>query len=197
MKLITYDMLARLLRGAAEYLEEKVDILIVGGGAVLAWCPDGSATKDIDAMKTEGIAAFIDAVDRWCAARGEEPVDVNTRADPFEIHFPEHWRDNVRLSKELSTGALRVLLPRPEDLAVAKVYRFHAKDAMDIGRLSDLAFFDREVFMAGFLNVLPVAVGNPREHALSFAQIWNRLYPDEAVELEDLLKRVGASALLV
>ncbi len=193
MKLITYEMLARLLKGAAEHLEEKVDILIVGGGAVLAWCPDGSATKDIDAMKTDGIATFIDAVDRWCAVRGEGPVDVNTGADPYEVFFPEDWRDNVRLSKELSTGPLRVFLPRPEDLAVAKVFRFHAKDAMDIGRLSDLAFFDREVFMAGFLNVLPVALGNAREHALSFAQVWNRLYPDEAVEFEDLLKRVGIS----
>ena len=67
------------------------------------------------------------------------------------------------------------------------------KDAEDVRRLSDLAFFDRNVFMAGFLNVLPVAIGNPREHALSFALAWNRLYPDEAMEFEDLLKRVGIS----
>ena len=88
---------------------------------------------------------------------------------------------------------VRVHLPRPEDLAVAKVFRFVAKDAEDIVRLSALASFDRKVMMSGFLNVLPVAIGNPRDHAQSFAMAWNRLYPDEPVELEDLLMRAGIS----
>jgi hypothetical protein len=189
VKLITYDVLSRLLRGAAEHLDREVDIIIVGGSAVLAWCPHGTATRDIDAMRTEGTGAFIKAVHEWCLAHDEEPVDVNTSADPFEVFFPDDWRDNVRTSDALSTGPLRVHLPRPEDLAVAKVFRFVAKDAEDIARLSALASFDRKVMMTGFLNVLPFAIGNPREHALSFAMAWNRLYPDEPVELENLLTR--------
>jgi len=193
VKLVTYDVLSRLVEGAARHLSRETDILLVGGSAVLAWCPDGSATRDIDAMRTEGIEAFIEAVREWCRAHGEEPVDVNTRADAFEVFFPGDWRDNTRLWDECSTGPLRVHLPRPEDLAVAKVFRFVAKDAEDIARLAALPSFDREVLMSGFLNVLPVAIGNPREHALSFLMAWNRLYPDEATALEDLLLRAGVS----
>ena len=193
MRLITYDVLSRLLEGAAEILDREVDIIIVGGSAVLAWCPDGTATRDIDALRTEGIDVFIEAMREWCLAHDEEPVDVNTSADPFEVFFPEDWRDDMRTSDALSTGPLRVHLPRPEDLAVAKVFRFVAKDAEDIVRLSALASFDRKVMMSGFLNVLPVAIGNPRDHAQSFAMAWNRLYPDEPVELEDLLMRAGIS----
>ena len=194
MKLITYDRLSRVLEGASTNLERSVDILLVGGSAVLVWCPDGTATKDLDAMKTEGIGAFIDAVRRWCLTQGEDLVDVNTRADPFEICFPEEWRDNVHRSSELSSGTLGVHVPRPEDLAVAKVFRFVAKDAEDIRRLSALSLFDRKIFLAGFLNVLPFVIGDPREHALSFAQIWNRLYAGEALDFETLLKRAGLSS---
>lgn len=194
MKLLTREKLVRLTNGVAESLDTTIDVILVGGGAVLALCPDGTATKDIDAMRTEGIDAFIDAVNRWCGTHGEEPVDVNTRADPFEVFFPEDWRENIQLSKELSTPVLRIYVPRPEDLAVAKVFRFVAKDAEDIKRLASLPEFENTRFMDGFMNVLPVAIGNPREHALSFVLAWNRLYPDEPMELEDVLERAGITS---
>jgi len=191
LKLLTRDDLERLFRGVGTVLADPVEILLTGGCAVLAWCPDGTATKDIDVAHTEGFVLFSEALARWSRSQGEDLADTNTRSDAFEVFFPENWKDRVCEAPSLCSGNLRVLVPSPADLAVSKVFRFHSKDADDIQRLASIPEFDRERFLAGFLNVLPVAIGNPQMHAHSFTMAWNGLYPGQDLAPEEILDRAG------
>jgi len=193
MKLLTRSELERICREVGRILSGPTEIILAGGCAVLAWCPDGTATKDMDGFRTEDFVVFSHALARWSRATGEEPVDANCRADAFEVFFPEDWREHICEARSLSSGRLRVLVPRPEDLAVSKVFRFLSKDADDIERLASLPPFQRERFLSGFLNVLPVAIGDARVHAQSFAMAWNGLYPGEPMDPQDVLKRAGRS----
>ncbi len=190
--LLTREDIRRLVLGVGPLLPRPVHILVVGGAAVLALCPEGSATRDIDAMRTEDIDVFLDAVRKWSSGEGSRRIDVNTRSDAFEVYFPEDWRERVSVVDDLSTPMVQVLVPSPEDLAIAKVFRFGAKDADDIALLAALPGFDRQRFREGFLNVLPVAIGNKRWHAQSFAMAWNRLWPDSPVDAEDLVRAATA-----
>ncbi len=191
MRLITREDLASAIEGASRLIASPVDIILVGGAAVLVWCKDGTATKDIDAMSTDGLDAFEDALRSWSASRGQAALAIDRRADPFEVYYPEDWRDRIVLAESVSTDRLRVHVPRPEDLAVAKIFRFAAKDAEDILKLSTVADFDPDLFQAGFVNVLPVSIGNQRDHAISFVIAWNRLYPDRKLEVDEIWKRAG------
>jgi len=180
--LITRAELKRFLEKADRNLREPVDFLLVGGAAVLVLCPQGTATRDIDAMPTEGLPLLMEAIGRINQSRRGAPLDVNTRCDPYEVHFPEEWREHLLLSMEFSTERIRVFTPCPEDLAVAKIFRLHAKDADDIMLLSELPGFDRKRFLCGFIDVLPGAIGDRSWHVQSFLMVHRRLYPDIPVD---------------
>jgi len=42
--------------------------------------------------------------------------------------------------------------------------------------------------------VLATAIGQPRVHAQSFSLVWNEVYPDSPVALDELLKEAGVAA---
>jgi hypothetical protein len=191
MKLLTGQTLHQLLEGVNGMLSRPVEIVLVGGVGVLLWYPEGTATRDLDAMRTADIDIFIGTAARWCERNGLPAYDINTRADPFEVFFPQDWREQARKPPAVPDGPLEVLVPRPEDLATSKVFRFMAKDAEDIRNLASLPGFDRSRFRDGFVDVLTVAIGNPREHAHCFSTVWNKLWPGEPIEAAELLRRAG------
>jgi hypothetical protein len=185
MSLFGRDDLRALLAGAATRLQGPVDIIVVGGGALLALVPAARVTRDLDLLPTPGAAAFRRAVG---AARG---VEVGTAAGGFEALLPDGWESRLVLSDTLSCPPLRVFTPAPEDLAVMKLFRFLAKDAEDIRRLAALPGFDRGAFRERFAAALATAIGEPRWHAQSFELIWNALYPDASIDAEAILALAG------
>ena len=188
--LITRQNLKKYIQEAQKDIDEPVDIIIVGGAAVLVLCPSGTATRDIDTLSTDNIDSFIKAMKKAATRLEDHPIDVNTRSDPFEIHMPRDWRDHLVLSSEFSTPMIKIITPRPEDLAVAKVFRFQAKDAEDIKKLASLKQFDRSRFLDGFLDVLAVAIGDRHWHAQSFVMAYNGLYKDEHLDEDTLLSKM-------
>jgi hypothetical protein len=190
---IDRDALRALLAQVDARLEAPLEVLIVGGAALLALCEDAQATRDIDAFASADLGAFRSALDRAVSERALAPVDFNARSSMFEALLPDSWERRVVWSPALSTRHIRLGTPSPADLAVMKTYRYSAKDAVDIARLAALPDFDFVAFRRGFLEVLPRAPGAPRYHAQSFAMAWNALRPSEPVELDDLLAGEGGS----
>jgi hypothetical protein len=188
MSLLGRDDLQAILAGAAARLVEPVDIIVVGGGAMLVLAPEARSTRDIDLLPTAGAEAFRRAV------TGAHGIEVGTAAAAFEVLLPDGWESRLALAVELSGPSLRAFTPAPEDLAVMKLFRFLAKDAEDIRKLAALPGFDRDAFRERFLSTLPTAIGEPRWHAQSFALIWNALYPDDPVEEGAILASAGIGA---
>jgi hypothetical protein len=188
-RLITRDGLKVLLARLDRLVAEPVELLLVGGAAVLVHSPDGVATRDLDAFPTESLQHLLNALAR--SPEVASTIDLNTSSSAFESYLPEDWVERVQRSAEFSTTRISVLTPSPEDLAVMKVFRYVAKDAEDIARLAALEAFHRVDFLSRFLSVLPIAVGEPRIHAQSFSLVWNQLYTDDPVEIEDLLREAG------
>lgn len=182
---VTHEQLKRALTGADHRLDERVDVILVGGAAVIVLSPDGSSTRDIDALSGEGLSRLKRAL----AEAGTQGLELNDGADSFEVYLPQDWRGRLRLSRKFSTRRIKIYTPAPEDLAVMKVFRLAAKDADDIALLAGLPAFRRKRFLAGFLDVLPVAIGDQRHHAVSFAMVWNRLWPKEPITEEQLLRK--------
>ena len=188
-QLITRDGLKVLLAQLDRLVDAPVELLLVGGAAVLVHSTEGVATKDLDAFPTESLWRLQDALE----AHSEEApnVDLNTTSAGFETYLPQAWEERIQLSDEFSTQRIRVFTPSPEDLAVMKLFRYVAKDAEDIARLASGASFDPAAFRSRFLSTLPVAIGQPRVHAQSFALVWNALYPSEPATIESVLELAG------
>jgi hypothetical protein len=192
--MIDRDGLRDTLARVDSHLASPVDLLLVGGAAMLALCEDAQATRDLDAFPGPGLAAFrrglAEAVQRGALA----PLDLNDRSRMFESLLPEGWEERVRVCGQLSTRRIRLCTPSPEDLAVMKVFRYRAKDAEDIARLAALPDFDFPAFRRGFELVLPIATGDPRYHAQSFCLAWNALRPGQPLSVEALLALGAVSA---
>ncbi len=184
--LISRDDLKYLLVRLDRFISEPVDLVLVGGSAVLVLCPRAVATKDLDAFPTDSLHHLSEAL-RSFRTKGEA-IDLNTASTAFETYLPDDWQSRIKISAEFSIGNIRVFTPVAEDLAVMKVFRYVAKDAEDIVRLADLEIFRSEDFRLRFLQVLPVAIGDTRRHAQSFCLAWNALYPDQEIEIDEVLK---------
>ncbi len=184
--LISRDDLKYLLARLDRVISEQVDLLLVGGSAVLVLCPRAVATKDLDAFPTDSLHHLSRALKN--IRTQDETIDLNTASAAFETYLPDDWQSRIIISAEFSTNSIRVFTPAAEDLAVMKVFRYVAKDAEDIVRLADLGNFHSEDFRSRFLDVLPVTIGDTRRHAQSFCLAWNALYPDRKHEIDEVLK---------
>ena len=188
-QLITRDGLKVLLAQLNALVDEPVELLLVGGAAVLVHSTEGVATKDLDAFPTESLRILQAALEAHSQAA--PAVDLNTTSTGFESYLPEGWEGRVQLSDEFSTQRISVFTPSPEDLAVMKLFRYVAKDAEDIARLAAISAFDPAAFRSRFLSTLPVAIGQPRVHAQSFSLMWNALYPSEPATIDSVLEAAG------
>jgi hypothetical protein len=190
-RLITRDGLKLLLAQLDALVDQPVELLLVGGAAVLVHSPAGVATRDLDAIPTASHAVLVAALARHPTAA--TTVDLSTASAGFEACLPDDWLDRVQRSEEFSTLRIAVLVPSPEDLAVMKLFRYVAKDAEDIARLAALQAFDPTAFRQRFLHTLATAIGEPRRHAQSFCLLWNELYTHDPVEIDALLQEAGLS----
>jgi hypothetical protein len=169
----------------------NVELVLVGGCAVLALAGEGEATRDVDVLRTSGIVALEERLgqDRWADVCRE--LELSTRAHMFLAHLPLDWEDRVVLHPQLSLGSVEVITPSAEDLVVMKILRLNSKDAGDIRTLSGLAGFDPVAMRRLFASVLPLSLGRPSWHAQSFAMVWNRLFPDQPVTQAQILAEAG------
>ncbi len=188
-RLITRDGLRMVMAQLDGLVNDPVELLLVGGAAVLVHSPDGVATRDLDALPTESLQTLLTAL----ASHPEvaATVDLNTASAGFETYLPEDWEDRIERSEDFSTAHISVFTPSSEDLAVMKLFRYVAKDAEDIARLAATELFNAASFKTLFLTVLTTAIGQPRLHAQSFSLVWNELYPDNPVDIDELLKAAG------
>ena len=190
MPLIDRVALLITLRQLESWAESELQVVLVGGSAVVALVRDAEATRDVDMLWTDEMRALVERLGpaKWEALAAK--LALSLRADPFEVHLPDDWRTRAVRHEDLSVGELSVFTPSLEDLAVMKLLRFNAKDAQDIRRLAEVPF-NRDLFRTLFLRVLPYAIGDLWWHAQSFEMLWNRLYPDSLVEADELMRAAG------
>jgi len=189
MMLVSREDLRAFLSRLDGAIDRPADLMLVGGSAMLVLSDEAVATKDLDAFPTETLDVLIEALEG--PGEVEWKLDLNTASAAFETYLPEDWQDRIKISREFSTEKIRISTPSPEDLAVMKIFRFAAKDADDIERLARTADFDADAFRERFTRTLPVAIGEPITHAMSFCLAWNALYPDQRIDFEDLLAECG------
>jgi hypothetical protein len=171
-------------------LNAEISIVVAGGSAVLILCDGAKATKDVDLLPGENVPRFFEAF-QSLSVREKAELDLNTASAAFESYLPENWMERVVLAESFSGRFLSVFTPCPEDLAIMKLFRFVAKDVEDIQQLFALSSFDLNLFRNRFYSVLPVAIGDPRWHAQSFAILWNRQMPDNPLSVEQILDACG------
>ena len=186
--LIDRKALRTYLKQVDDHLTEPVELILIGGAAVLILCENARATHDLDVMPEKGMQQLQRAVNELTRQQKASRIDINTRADPFETCFPPDWRSRLVSVSAFTFKNLKVLVPTPEDLAVSKVFRFFAKDVEDINRLASLPGFDRDIFLSAFRETLSGAVGDARWYAQSFRMLWEHLYPQWTLN-DDLLPR--------
>ena len=78
-------------------LRAPVDLLLVGGSAVLALCDQAVATKDLDAFPTETLGKLQTAL-----KKAGVTVDLNIASAGFETYLPEYWQSRIRNIPEFS-----------------------------------------------------------------------------------------------
>jgi len=194
MELIDRDGLAERLNRLDEALTDPLDLILVGGAAVVALVKGAEATRDIDLIRTTGFDKLSRSPEGRAVIALSESLGVSARSDGFEVYLPERWRERSREMSALAGERIRVFVPRPEDLAVMKVFRFHAKDQADIELLTSLPDFDIDLFRTGFLDALHASIGHPRFPAQSFMMVWNVLQPDRAMTVEGVLESAGLTS---
>ena len=194
MELIDRDGLAERLNRLDDALIDPLDLILVGGAAVVALVDEAEATRDIDLIRTTGFDELSRSPEGRAIITLSEKFGFSARSDAFEVYLPERWRERSREIPALAGERLRVFVPRPEDLAVMKVFRFYAKDQADIELLTSLSDFDIDLFRQGFLDALHAAIGHPRLPAQSFTMVWNVLQPDRAMTVDVVLEAAGITS---
>jgi len=194
MELIDRARLKERLNTLDQALDAPLDLIIVGGAAVVALVEHAEATRDIDLIRTEGYRELSRSPEGRVILDLAEELGLSDRSDSFEVHLPESWKERCRHSPELSGKHISVFVPCPEDLAVMKVFRFNTKDQTDIEKLASLQSFDLQLFRTSFLETLPFAIGDLRHHAQSFMLVWNALVSDDILTIEQVLESAGISS---
>lgn len=185
--LLTLKRVEAFLREVDQAAEEPIELVLVGGAAVLLLCRDHEReTRDLDTLTDAGL---VEA--RRIAATHVPAIDINHRAAMFESYLPGDWVHRVRIVFQ-GRHRLRVFTPCPEDLAVMKVFRFAAKDEDDLPRLVKVPGFRTDQFLESFVSVLRVSIGDKRRDAQTFSLVWNHLFPDEVpLDADEVCRRAG------
>ena len=167
--------------------ELVVDLVVVGGAAVLLLSDSVHVTTDIDVFQTTGLRSFsqLIGIQEW--GRLQLELNLSTAADMFATQLPLDWEKRTVMQPGVSTERVRVMTLSPEDLAVMKIFRLNSKDAADIQALATSSHFDPELMRTLFLSALPDVIGRPEWHIQSFLMIWNSLYPDNRISADELV----------
>jgi uncharacterized nucleotidyltransferase DUF6036 len=179
----TPEELRRFLKAADARLSARVEMIVLGGGALaVAWDVD-LGTSDIDTW-TSVPPPLRRAVDH---AR----KDTGLRVPVFHASVsdaPYHFEDRLlRVLPELRR--LIVFVPDPYDVALSKTCRGYQKDIDAIAALHGRHPLDREVLVGRYLDEMSHVTGDPGRIEQNFVLLVDRLYGEiEADRVKDLLR---------
>ncbi len=186
--LIDSNILHTFILGLDKHLESPIEIVLVGGAAVIVLCSTTivEITKDIDVISTTDSSILAQAIMKAVILDEIPELDINSRVQAFETCLPEDWENRIVKSDIFSSEMVSIFTPCPEDLAISKLFRYHSKDVEDIKLLAQLPTFDRDAFHSRFLRLLPVAIGPLRYHAQSFILLWKALFPHVPINEDEI-----------
>jgi hypothetical protein len=137
------------LRDLDAELAEPVDIVIVGGAAMILHFGAARATRDVDVVAVQGnVTAYRNAVKAVAEARGLPADWVSDAAKGFASVLPEDYRTRIE-PLELGTTHLHLfVLGRPEQAAL-KIIALREQDLEDLDLLlPQLTDLDRRTLVA-------------------------------------------------
>lgn len=139
----------RVLLDAARLMREG-EIVLFGSAALCFWLPQAPRTRDIDlwcepAERGQAVEALMGELS-WYHDRHGAYVEV---WGPETFAAPTDWRSRARLFTEEEVPGVRLVVPHPHDILLAKVERWEPADKeharrilaafpLDAARLLDL-----------------------------------------------------------
>lgn len=159
------------LRAVDSHLDESVQLLVIGGGAIALGYGVDVGTRDIDTYDSN-VSVLRDAL---IEARRETGLDVPIdRAGVAELPYDFEDRTREILQDELSH--LAVSVPDPVDLALSKLLRGDDHDLDQIAELHAVAPLDMETLVSRFEREMTHVIGNRRMQAYSVLDCVERLW---------------------
>ncbi|MCL2526058.1 MAG: DUF6036 family nucleotidyltransferase [Coriobacteriia bacterium] len=132
------DLVLRLLRLDEDaYLidnsDERLSLIIVGGGALILQKYISRATHDIDAIQVSPM--LMKLLGKY---------DINCRVSAYLNNFPYNFEDRVK-RLDLNTRKIDFYAASLEDIVIAKLHSHRDPDIADIESVSVLAALDWDV----------------------------------------------------
>lgn len=125
MSTLTLDRLAALLREYAARSEHPVDLLLIGGLAMLAYGQHARATNDVDGELRAGVRQLKEFL-----SRHDIPANLGQNVSGWSVvAMPPGYRD--RATAWIDEPGLRVSLLAPVDFVIAKLRRGTDEDVTD------------------------------------------------------------------
>lgn len=174
MRTFSGPELRRFLAAVDEVLEERVEVVVIGGAAAAIQYGVAVATTDIDTWSV--VPPQLEAaVERARRSSGlDVPFGKSGVADgPYELED--------RLQRALpGLRHLVVLVPERHDLALMKVIRGYEHDLEAIERMQPP--LDLDVLLPRFEEEMTSAVTDLRTLKANFLVLVERLFPDRVAE---------------
>ena len=174
MRTFSAAELSRFLAAVDEVLEERVEVVVIGGAA---------------AAIQYGVAVATTDIDTWSVVppQLEAPVERARRSSGLDVPFgksgvadgPYELED--RLQRALpGLRHLVVLVPERHDLALMKVIRGYEHDLEAIERMQPP--LDLDILLPRFEEEMTSAVTDLRTLKANFLVLVERLFPDRVAE---------------
>jgi hypothetical protein len=173
----------RLLKLVDSELDERHELVIVGGAAIGLRYADKHLTSDIDAVTTTKDKKLWTAVLRACAAMQEAEGlprrPVFTHLSIFDA--PEDWEERQR-TLQLGLKRLVVRVPERHDLAISKVSRGLGRDYAALKAVHEVSPFRLKTLVERYREATRVRVGDPRRFKENLLVLIAELFGDEAAD---------------
>lgn len=118
----------RVLLDAARLIRAG-ELVVFGSAALAFWLPDAPATRDVDVWcsppeRGDAVQALMGELS-WYHDRHGAYVEVWA---PETFAAPSDWRDRAKVLQDPDLPEVRLVVPHPHDVLMAKLERFEASD---------------------------------------------------------------------
>ncbi len=175
MKRFDRAELLAFVRAVDRHLDDKVEILIIGGAAASIAYEAGVHTADLDVLELRRGSA--DALGRAAeGARRDTGLGVSISGAAV-ASLPDEFETRIRAVRGLRLENLSILVPDKYDIALSKTVRGYPHDLDAIEGIHAHHALSRKTLVHRFqTELLKTAVADPRKLALNMAMVAGRLY---------------------
>ena len=122
------DDVGSILLDAARLIGEG-EIVVFGSAALAFWLPDAPRTRDVDVWcdppdRGDAVQALMGELS-WYHDKNDAYVEV---WGPETFAAPKTWRERAKTLTDEAVPGVRLVVPHPHDVLIAKLERWEAAD---------------------------------------------------------------------